>query len=500
MRTNWFRGPGYSNGGVGEAELKSVIATVIGFFFAAGLPAQAIFPTSPDWTSSDTQVSTGGALVDLDLDGWLDLVVANGNDMAKQHVVVYYNQGDGSFPATPDWSSTDTAYNGHLDVADVNGDGWPDVAVAVLGAGDDFEESAKLYLNNAGTLSSVPDWKSAETGNAFAVAFGDVNNDGRPDLAIGTGWSYSPPNSYQNLVYVNAGGALPAAASWVSDDLDHLFGILWLDADSDGWLDLLGVASLSNTSLYSNLGGALETTASWHTTDSNDQDAIMAVCGDLDRDGIQDLLVTDNTQVGGSGLLRQYTGIGDGAFETTYSWSRYVGYGSAVAIGDLDGDDDLDVVSGGWWENLELFRNSGAGLPSQPDWTSTQSTVVEKIILADVDRDGTATIEESFPADGRRLFQLANQPIETIQSVVVDGQTLDADSYTFSRSQGWLTVGPDPAVQTVVRYGVSKDLDMVITNWDNDVGNQLYINLAVGILFSDGFENGDTGQWSTVVS
>ena len=209
--------------------------------------------------------------------------------------------------------------------------------------------------------------------------------------------------------------------------------------------------------------------------------------------------MTDNTQIGGSGLLRQYTGIAGGAFETTYSWNRYVGYGSAVAIGDIDGDNDLDVVSGGWWENLELFRNTGAGLPGQPDWTSTQSTVVEKIILADVDRDGLMIIEEQFPADTRRLFQLAHQPIEGIQSVVVDGQTLDPDSFTFSRTGGWLTVNPVPASSTIVRYTVSKDLDMVITNWDNDVGNQLYLNLASGGLFSDGFEDGDTGRWSTVM-
>ena len=63
---------------------------------------QAVYPDYPDWYSADTQVSTGGALVDLDLDGWLDLVVANGNDIYQQRVVVYYNQGDGTFPASPD--------------------------------------------------------------------------------------------------------------------------------------------------------------------------------------------------------------------------------------------------------------------------------------------------------------------------------------------------------------------------------------------------------------
>ena len=51
------------------------------------------------------QVSTGAGLVDLDRDGWLDLVVANGNDMALQRLAVYYNRGDGTLPQTPDWQS-----------------------------------------------------------------------------------------------------------------------------------------------------------------------------------------------------------------------------------------------------------------------------------------------------------------------------------------------------------------------------------------------------------
>ena len=157
----------------------------VGLALAAGsVHAQEPFDSNPNWVSTDTQVSTGAALVDLDRDGWLDLVVANGNDISLQHLAVYYNRGDGTLPQTPDWQSDDTAYNGHLDVADVNGDGWPDVAVAVLGRFSTVGHAAKLYLNNQGVLSSTPDWQSDETSHAFGCAFGDVNNDGRPDLAV----------------------------------------------------------------------------------------------------------------------------------------------------------------------------------------------------------------------------------------------------------------------------------------------------------------------------
>ncbi len=460
--------------------------------------AQDVYPTSPDWTSADTQVSTGAALVDLDGDGWLDLVVANGNDIQQQRLAVYHNNGDGTFPPTPDWQSDDVAYNGHLDVADVNGDGWPDVAVSVLGRYSSVDNAAKLYLNNNGVLSSTPDWQSDEMAHAFGCAFGDVNNDGRPDLALATGWAYSPPAFYSQYVYLNVGGSLSSAASWSSTDIDLLQGVLWTDADGDGWLDLVGVAHEAQTRIYSNLGGTLETTASWWTTDSAHQDAIMAVAGDLSGDGIAELIVTDNTQLGGSGRFRQYNGLAGGFYETTYDWSYFEGYGSAVALADVDADGDLDLATGAWWDQTRIFLNTGSGLPSAPDWSSTPTSVIEKIVFGDVDRNALRTAIDTFPATGGRLFHLGRRPIQEVVTVRRDGVELGPHEFVVDRDDGWITVAVAPAVDLVVHYTWSTSPDMAITNWDASVGNFLYYNRLGGV-FSDGFESGDTSMWSASV-
>jgi len=118
-----------------HATFTAALALTTTLLLSSPASAQQAYPTVPDWVSADTPVSTGGALVDLDRDGWLDLVVANGNDMAQQPVAVYYNQGDGTFPPTPDWQSADTAFHGHLDVAD--GLGAARQPALDLGAGDD---------------------------------------------------------------------------------------------------------------------------------------------------------------------------------------------------------------------------------------------------------------------------------------------------------------------------------------------------------------------------
>ncbi len=443
--------------------------------------------STPDWISDNPHYSTGAALDDFNLDGWLDLVVADGNDMEPGRLNIYYNNGDGSLPTTASWQSDDIGFNGHLDVADVNGDGWLDVAVSYLGTSSSFGPVARLYLNNNGVLSSMPDWESDVTGNAFGVDFGDMNNDGRPDLAVATGWSYSPSHEYHNFVYLNVDGTLEPTASWESDDTHTYMGAHWVDADDDGWLDLAYIGSYEETYIYKNIDGTLETTASWHTTDSQDQDGIMLTSGDVDLDGIRDLFATDNIQLYGSGRFKQYTGKSDGFFETTYSWYYPGSYGSAVTLADVNCDNTLDLATGAWWDYTHIFLNDGTGLPSSPSWTSGGTSVVEKIVFGDVGPElFEKTFTKTFLADeDRRLFYLPHQNIQKINNVSLDGVTLDSSEYTYSREHAWITVYTVPTESVEVSYNYSRSLDMVISNWDPDKGNYLYYNQICGAIVPD---------------
>ena len=57
------------------------------------LPAQNIpYNSTPDWESNpNNDRATGLGIADINGDGWKDIIVANGNDMARQSLVVYYN-------------------------------------------------------------------------------------------------------------------------------------------------------------------------------------------------------------------------------------------------------------------------------------------------------------------------------------------------------------------------------------------------------------------------
>ncbi len=462
------------------------LAGALSVVIAAPGAGQPVFPTSPDWESLNPHYSTGAALVDIDRDGWLDLVVADGNDILPGRLNVYYNNGDGTLPPAASWQSSDLAYNGHLDIADVNGDGWLDVAVAILV--NEGGPAAKLYLNNAGTLSSTPNWTSAEAAPAFGVAFGDMNNDGRPDLAVATGWAYGTPHLDHNYVYLNVDGMLEASMSWQSDDTYDHQGALWTDADDDGWLDLVLIAARAETRIYRNLGGVLETSASWETADSANQDGIMLAVGDVTGDGHRDLLATDNTQLGGSGRFKQYTGMSNGFFSQLYSWNYYEGYGSAIALADVDADGMLDLATGAWWDFTRIFTNTGSGLDPAPAWNSGGTSVVEKIVFGDI--DPACGVELSFverfePSGDRRLFYLPRQPIQRIIRMTRDGIGLEPHQFTYSRESGWVSVNDAPAKSLEVAYTYSHSLDMAVSNWDGNIGNFLYYNL----LFDDCNEN-----------
>ncbi|OYT28984.1 hypothetical protein B6U98_03490, partial [Thermoplasmatales archaeon ex4572_165] len=335
------------------------------------------------------------------------------------------------------------------------------------------------------------DWNADVRGNAFGVDFGDMNNDGRPDLAVATGWSYTPNHPYNSYVYLNIDGMLSSNPGWISDDQNYYQGVLWVDADNDGWLDLIGTGTGDQIYLYHNQQGLLETATSWNTSEDFHQDGIMLTAGDVTGDDIIDLFVTDNTQLRGSGLFRQYNGIENAFFETDHSWSYFGGFGSAVALADINNDNHLDLATGGWWNPLLIFYNQGSGFSDNPQWNSEVSSVIEKILFGDIGPtlEKQKLMKKTYSnSEHKQLFYLPHQPIQYISKISCDGVELNDDEYTFSREHGWFSICKEEINTIDVEYYYSKSLDMIYSNWDPGKGNFLYYN---NNLFEDLFCMGD---------
>ena len=69
-----------------------MISALVGF--QSFMKGQTVpYNLTPDWVSTpDNHVATGLGLADINSDGWKDLIVANGNDIYRQSLVVYYNK------------------------------------------------------------------------------------------------------------------------------------------------------------------------------------------------------------------------------------------------------------------------------------------------------------------------------------------------------------------------------------------------------------------------
>ena len=442
---------------------------------------QVPFNQYPDWFSSDSgSVSTGGTFTDINQDGWLDFVVSNGNDMARQHLVVYYNDGTGSFPTTPSWQSADIDYHGHLDVGDINSDGYPDVAVSVyLGSGGfSTPGKVKLYLNNNGTLSSNPDWVSADEFYTFNCAFGDADGDGDLDLAVAGG---EPYNSFSERprIYYNISGMLESLPSWKAIVSIYTYDVNWADFDKDGDLDLVFAGDGNPNYIFENYGALISITPNWQSTDTS-QYANSLFVGDVDNNGFLDLAVSDNNQLGGSGKFKIYLNSSSGTLNTTPFWSSsWYGYGSGINLADIDNDNDLDLLTGGWFQPVRIYLNNNGTFTFTPQYTSDTTSVVEAIVCGDVDKDAEEQVQQVFIDDTpKKLFYLSRAPLQKISRVIVGTDTLQLNEYCYDLESGWvmLTTAPASGVPVTFEVTVSRDLDIGISNWDQAKGNYLFYN------------------------
>jgi hypothetical protein len=474
------------------------------------------------------------AVGDVDSDGNLDIVTGN----YSQTNVVYLN--DGLQP--PSFSvghslGTEVDPTQSVAMGDVDGDGCLDVVVGNGKTGGWWyvEQQNLVYLNDgAGQFSSGLGF-GTETDRTYAVAMGDLDGDGHLDVVAGN-------LGQQNMVYLNDGaGHLPPGYD-LGTDAEATLSIAVGDVDSDGDLDVVGgLFEMQNVIRLNN--GDLNGDGVWDGTfarrdfgdDWGDTTYSVAV-GDLDGDGHLDIVVGNGDWPSGEqNTIYLNDGTGDfyaGPVSCATPPTRTLCFGtgmdatSSVAVGDMDGDGDLDVVAGNQGQQNTVYLNDGLDPPSFSEGRNfgTGTDWPSSIALGDMDGDSdldivTANSDQSvvYLNDGAGNFPIG-QSFDAGQYVAVGDVDGDSDldvvvgnssrqnvihlndgqnppSFSLTRSFGSGTDGTSSiAMGDMDGDG---DLDIITGNgdWGYSEQNVIYLNDGMGH-FSIGWDFG-TGQDQT---
>ena len=368
------------NGGQGEGGNASLYRDVS----SARLPLRALSGNSMD-----------AAPVDVDGDGDLDLLIAN----EFRPNILLLNDGSGVFSDASGRLPAADRDSEDIGVADFDRDGDPDVVVV---SEDDLVN--ELYFNDGSGRFSDEGSRLPTTGTSNAVAVADISGDGAADILIG--------NNGQNVALINdgVGGFTDQTAARLPSVADATQDLELGDVDGDGDLDLL-VGNEDRNRLLINDGSGVFTDESvtripLRATSELTREADF---GDVDGDGDLDILFANTSGFASAGHDqhdRLLINDGNGVFSDETA-ARLAGSDSRSFEGDLvdlDGDGDLDVITGslghgGRLEPYRVFLNDGTGRFSEgtsevlPAGTIGSGFDVE---LADYDGDG---VPELFLAD-----------------------------------------------------------------------------------------------------
>lgn len=398
---------------------------------------------------SGTRSPSSLAISDVNADGRPDLAVADGSESSTS---VLLGNGDGTFGAERHEYGTGTGPR-QVVICDLNGDRAPDVVTA------NSATVSVLLGNGTGAFGERTDYG---TGAGPSMAIGDLNADGKPDLAVGSTSVY--PAGVFSVFLGNGNGAFGPKTDY--DAGTRPGSVVIGDLNGDGKPDLVtayrSFAPVDGVTLSVLLGNGDGTFGAGTEFGYGIRihPASLAT-SDLNRDGKADLVVAGEWfgiycgggDCGDLGVLSVLLGNGDGTFgvKATYGAGDRTRH---VVVDDVNSDGNPDLVTANRNTVAVLLGNGDGTFVPALHWTGEPST---SVAVGDLNWDG------------HRDLVTANYSF-TVSAMLGNGDG------TFGAAVGY---GSEerPAVVAIGDVNRDRRLDLVTTNL---AANSISVFLNIG--------------------
>jgi hypothetical protein len=339
--------------------MTRLITTLLGFLLLTPSTSFQRFQNYPTATGP-----VGIALGDFNRDGKTDMAIA----VNFGGVSILFGHGNGTFSRHHDYFTGDGPSN--VAAADFNHDGKLDLAVTNAGLLGNGTTLSILLGNGDGTFQPHVDYPTGVRPQQMAVA--DYNGDGNLDIAV--------PNFIDDTVGILLGNGDGTFQPHVDYPVQiNPYSIATTDFNGDGHLDLV-VANQYSGSLSVLLGKGDGSFAPQVIYNTGGADYVAVA--DLNRDGRVDIAAVTNTK-----LAAVLLGNGDGTFQPPVTYK--VGHGpSSIAIGDINADGIPDLVTTNSFDNsVSVLVGNGDGT-FQPHLDFNSGPGPQTVAIFDFNHDG----------------------------------------------------------------------------------------------------------------
>ncbi|MGA7633171.1 MAG: FG-GAP-like repeat-containing protein [Terriglobales bacterium] len=302
------------------------------------------------------------AIGDVNGDGYTDLVVANMyNDSGLEgEVSVFLGNGTGTFGPPVNYDSGGSGAQS-VAIADVNGDGYPDLIVAnQSGSGDSGDGVVGVLLNDGQGSFLAPVSYDAGGVLSDSIAVGDFNGDGYADIVVASkcqaGQNCNTTTGVVGALLNNGDGTFAAPVIYGAGGFMYALAVATADLNGDGYLDLVVGNYCQNIDCNPSGGGVSVLLGNGNGTFQpavtyGPVDGVSVALGDANGDGYPDVLLS------GGEFVNLLLDNGDGTLQAPVSYSTKFEIDYVVAMADVNGDGRPDLIAGDISEAVSVFLN-----------------------------------------------------------------------------------------------------------------------------------------------